>query len=124
MGVARDNIEAALIATGPAEKIAPQVMENSVVGPNLSDLCLCLYIIQLYMAPDPEEDHEARRSMENLALLAVQAQNVMSSGNVLLNATQVVLNATRDFFQHGVLPMAGLDALDMFLFNLLKILAE
>lgn len=67
------------------------------------------------MAPDPEEDHEARRSMENLALLAVQAQNVMSSGNVLLNATQVVLNATRDFFQHGVLPMAGLDALDMFL---------
>ena len=25
MGVARDNIEAALIATGPAEKIAPQV---------------------------------------------------------------------------------------------------
>ena len=67
------------------------------------------------MAPDPEEDHEARRSMENLALLAVQAQNVMSSGNMLLNATQVVLNATRDFFQHGVLPMAGLDALDMFL---------
>ena len=25
MGAARDNIEAALIATGPAEKIAPQV---------------------------------------------------------------------------------------------------
>ena len=67
------------------------------------------------MAPDPEEDPEARRSMENLALLAVQAQNVMSSGNVNLNATQIVLNATRDFFQHGVLPMAGLDALDMFL---------
>eukprot|EP01036_Dinobryon_divergens_P028302 gene28302-37233_t len=102
MGVARDNIEAALIATGPAEKIAPQ----------------------LYMAPDPEEDHEARRSMENLALLAVQAQNVMSSGNVLLNATQVVLNATQDFFQHGVLPMAGLDALDMFLLKKIGMLAH
>jgi hypothetical protein len=27
--------------------------------------------------------------MENLALLAVQAQNVISSGNAVLNATQV-----------------------------------
>ena len=46
MGIARDNIEAALIATGPAEKIAPQVMEIftislPVAGPNMSDLCLC-----------------------------------------------------------------------------------
>jgi len=30
MGVARDNIEAALIATGPAEKIAPQVRDREI----------------------------------------------------------------------------------------------
>jgi hypothetical protein len=30
-----------------------------------------------------------QRGMENLALLAVQAQNVISSGNAVLNATQV-----------------------------------
>ena len=62
---------------------------------------------QLYSAPDPEEDNEARRGMENLAMLALQAQNAVASGNVVLNATQVVLNATRDFFNHGVLPDAG-----------------
>lgn len=31
----------------------------------------------------------SQRGMENLALLAVQAQNVISSGNAVLNATQV-----------------------------------
>jgi hypothetical protein len=40
--------------------------------------------------------------MENLASLAVQAQTVISTGNVLYNATQAVLNRTRDFFLHGI----------------------
>lgn len=33
----------------------------------------------------------------------------------MLNATRAVLNRTRDFFLHGVLPDAGLDELDEFL---------
>lgn len=40
---------------------------------------------------------------------------VVSSGNVMLNATRAVLNQTRDFFQHGVMPKAGLDELDEFI---------
>lgn len=36
-------------------------------------------------------------------------------GNILLNATQQVLNHTKNFFLHGVLPAAGLDELDEFL---------
>lgn len=62
--------------------------------------------------------------MENLALLAVQAQNSISSGNSLLNATQFVLNQTRDFFVHGVLPEAGLDELDNFLLKKIGMLAH
>jgi hypothetical protein len=96
-------VQAALIATGPqGERPLPQ----------------------LYSAPDPTEDFEAQRSMENLALLAVQAHNVISSGNALLNATQIVLNQTRDFFMHGVLPMAGLDPLDLFLLKKIGMLSH
>lgn len=62
--------------------------------------------------------------MENLALLAVQAQNTISSGNTVLNATQAVLNQTRDFFVHGVLPNAGLDELDMFLLKKIGMLSH
>lgn len=94
MGLAKSNIEAALMVASPTD---------SQVRP------------QLYSAPDPEEDPEALRHMEHLALLAVQAQNVVATGNVLLNATRAVLNHTRDFFLHGVLPQAGLDELDEFL---------
>lgn len=92
MGVAKTNDEAQLMVVG-ADKPPPQ----------------------LYSAPDYNEDYEALKAMENLAFLAVQAQNVVASGNVLLNATQIVLNQTRDFFSHGILPQAGLDALDEFL---------
>jgi hypothetical protein len=70
---------------------------------------------QLYAAPDPEEDPEAQKAMEHLATLAAQVQMVVSSGNVMLNATRAVLNQTRDFFQHGVMPKAGLDELDEFI---------
>lgn len=62
--------------------------------------------------------------MENLATLAVQAQNVIASGNVLLNATQAVLNRTKDFFQHGILPMGGLDELDEFLLKKIGMLSH
>ena len=79
---------------------------------------------QLYSAPDPEEDPEARRGMENLALLAVQAQSVILGGNDDLNATQSVLNATKAFFAHGVLPKAGLDDLDLFLLKKIGMLAH
>eukprot|EP01041_Mallomonas_annulata_P007399 gene7399-15106_t len=79
---------------------------------------------QLYTAPDPEEDPEAKRSMENLATLAVQVQTVISTGNLLWNATRAVLNQTRDFFQYGVLPGGGLDVLDDFLLKKLGLLSH
>ena len=53
--------------------------------------------------------------MEELATLALQVQKVIATGNVMFNATQVVLNKTQAFFDHGVLPETGLDALDDFL---------
>lgn len=103
MGIARDNTEAALIISGgKGERPAPQ----------------------LYTAPDPTEDPEADRAMQHLATLAVQAQKTVASGNVMLNATQSVLNQTRDFFEHGVLPMAGLDDLDNFLLKKIGMLAH
>ena len=79
---------------------------------------------QLYSAPDATDDPEAQRVMEELAYLAAQAQNVISSGNVLLNATQAVLNRTRDFFQYGLLPTGGLDELDDFLLKKIGMLAH
>jgi len=69
----------------------------------------------LYSAPDPSEDPEAKKAMEELATLALQVQTVITSGNIMLNATRSVLNTTRDFFEHGILPESGLDDLDDFL---------
>ena len=79
---------------------------------------------QLYSAPDPEEDYEAQRGMENLATLAIQAQNVLAAGNIGLNATRAVLNQTNEFFVHGVLPKAGLDELDNFLLKKIGMLSH
>lgn len=76
------------------------------------------------IAPDPEEDPEAQKAMENLATLAAQLHNVISSGNVILNATRQVLNKTRDFFQNGVLPQGGLDELDDFLLKKIGMLSH
>lgn len=93
LGMAQSNEQAAVMVAAGGDRVAPQ----------------------LYSAPDPEEDPEAQRAMEHLATLALQIQHVISSGNMGLNATQLVLNRTRDFFQHGILPPPGLDELDDFL---------
>ena len=82
------------------------------------------YAPQLYSAPDPEEDPEAQRAMEHLATLAAQVQQVVGSGNIGLNATQAVLNKTRQFFQFGVMPKGGLDELDDFLLKKIGMLAH
>ena len=82
------------------------------------------YRPQLYSAPDPEEDPEAQRAMENLATLAAQVQQVVGSGNIGLNATRAVLNKTREFFQFGVMPKGGLDELDDFLLKKIGMLAH
>ena len=93
LGVARDNDEAAIMVSGPRNRPPPQ----------------------LYSAPDPTEDPEAQRAMEHLASLAAQLQSSILSGIVFENATDIVLNETRLFFQYGVLPQAGLDELDQYL---------
>ena len=93
LGLAQDNEQAALMISGKSERVAPQ----------------------LYSAPDPSEDPEAQKAMENLATLALQIQNVIVNGNLGLNATRIVINQTREFFQHGIMPAPGLDPLDDFL---------
>jgi hypothetical protein len=100
MGVAHSANEAAIMVTG--DRPPPQ----------------------LYTAPDPTEDKEAARAMEHLSLLALRAKTVLATGNVVLNATQIVLNHTRNFFEHGVLPLGGLDALDEFLLKKIGMLAH
>jgi hypothetical protein len=44
-----------------------------------------------------------------------QVHQSISFGNIVGNATKKVLNQTREFFQHGVMPKAGLDELDEFI---------
>ena len=51
----------------------------------------------------------------HILFLFILFNSVYASGNTILNATQAVMNRTRDFFLHGILPMAGLDELDDFL---------
>ena len=79
---------------------------------------------QLYTAPDPTEDPEAQRVMEHLSSLAVQLQTSLAFGSDYCNATKAVINATRDFFQHGVLPRAGLDDLDQYLLKKLGMISH
>ena len=104
LGMARDNDEASLMLFGEDsdERPAPQ----------------------LYSAPDPKEDPEARRAMENLAFLAVQLQTSLSVGSDYCNATKAVINQTRDFFHHGILPKAGLDDLDQYLLKKLGMISH
>lgn len=104
LGMAKNNDEASLIVLGPQGGERPMP--------------------QLYSAPDPTEDPEAERAMEHLALLAVQLQNSLATGSDFCNATKVVLNETRDFFQHGVLPKPGLDELDQYLLKKLGMISH
>lgn len=62
--------------------------------------------------------------MENLATLAAQVYSVISAGNIVNNATKAVLNQTRQFFQSGVMPQAGLDELDDFLLKKIGMLSH
>lgn len=78
----------------------------------------------MFIAPDPEEDPEAQKAMEHLATLAAQVYSVISTGNVVNNATRAVLNQTRQFFQNGVMPQAGLDELDDFLLKKIGMLSH
>ena len=103
LGVAKTNDEASLMVLGPKGDRPPP---------------------QLYSAPDPKEDPEAERAMEHLALLAVQLQSSLASGSDYCNATKIVLNQTRDFFQHGVLPSPGLDELDQYLLKKLGMISH
>jgi hypothetical protein len=108
---------------------------------------------QLYSAPDPEEDPEAQKAMENLATLAAQVwihhHHISSSCSLPLSLPSGshggglwqrdaecyscslepnkvdsspppspsldLISSSRDFFQHGVMPKAGLDELDEFI---------
>jgi hypothetical protein len=104
LGMAKNSDEASLIVLGPQGGEQPKP--------------------QLYSAPDPSEDPEAERAMEHLAFLAVQLQNSLATGSDFCNATKVVLNETRDFFQYGVLPRPGLDELDQYLLKKLGMISH
>lgn len=102
LGMAKTTDEASVIMYGDGERPIPQ----------------------LYAAPDPDEDPEAQKYMENLAMMALQAQNAIFTGNTILNATREVLKETTAFFLHGVLPKGGLDQLDEFLMKKIGMLSH
>lgn len=80
---------------------------------------------QLYSAPDPEEDPEAKRGMEELAFLAAQNQHaLLHDAGLAPNATTAVHTQIENFFAHGVLPSAGLDELDQFLLKKIGMLTH
>jgi hypothetical protein len=72
------------------------------------------YVPQLYSAPDPEEDERAARAIEEMADCMLQLQESVAAGptdpSVLL-----VINESKAFFEFGVQPSRGLDAVDKLL---------
>ena len=54
----------------------------------------------------------------------MQLQNALAFGSDFCNATKIVINQTRDFFQHGVLPRPGLDDLDQYLLKKLGMISH
>ena len=114
LGMAADIEE----ATEMIKKAAPKKSDGDIAGPIVAtalDGSSEAVRPQLYDAPDPEEDDMAKMQMERLAMLAAQTQRSVLMGNAVYNATQEVVNQTQAFFQDGILPPVGLDALDRLL---------
>ena len=70
LGLAKDNEEAEAMLKRAGAQVALSSASNDQrrEAPTL------------YTAPDPNEDPEAKRAMEELAVLALQVQNVIASG--------------------------------------------
>jgi len=77
----------------------------------------------LYSAPDPEEDERAKDAMDDLAAAVLQLQRSVGLGQVD-NATLTVINKTKNFLEHGVMPWKGLDEVDQLLLRKLSILKQ
>ena len=69
---------------------------------------------QLYSAPDPEEDERAARAIEEMADLMLQLQESVAAGSTDPSVLQVI-NESTAFFEFGVQPKRGLDAVDKLL---------
>lgn len=81
------------------------------------------YTAQLYAAPDPEDDERAQDAMNDLAKNVLQLQRSVAAGQVD-NATLTVINKTKNFLQHGVMPWRGLDEIDQLLLRKLSVLKQ
>jgi hypothetical protein len=104
MGVASSSEEAQLVLYGDDGESAPPP--------------------QLYSAPDPTDDVQAERAIQKLASLAAQLQTFISTSFIESNATDNVVNKTRNFFQHGVLPDPGLDQVDLLILKKVGLIAQ
>jgi hypothetical protein len=69
---------------------------------------------QLYSAPDPEEDERAARAIEEMADLMQQLQESVAAGSSDPSVLKVI-NESTQFFENGVQPKRGLDAVDKLL---------
>lgn len=125
LGLAETSAEATkMITVGQKERPPPQLYTGAYYLFHGVFLPTHPCVRLGFVAPDPEEDPEAQKAMENLATLAAQVYSVISGGNVVNNATKAVLNQTREFFQSGVMPKAGLDELDDFLLKKIGMLSH
>ena len=95
LGYASTEKEAQLILTGGRER-------DENVTP------------QLYSAPDPEEDERAARAIEEMADCMLQLQESVASGPTDPSILKVI-NESKAFFEFGVQPTRGLDAVDKLL---------
>ena len=75
LGLAKDNEEAEAMLKRAGAQVA---LSNAAAGGGERREAPTLYT-----APDPNEDPEAKRAMEELAVLALQVQNVIASGTAV-----------------------------------------
>jgi hypothetical protein len=74
LGMADSSEEATkMVMIGQKERPPPQLYTGN-------DICFYIYFLKQFIAPDPDEDPEAQKAMENLATLAAQVFTVISSG--------------------------------------------
>ena len=67
--------------------------------------------VQLYTAPDPEDDERAQKAIEEMADALIMLQEAVAADHKDPSVLEAI-NASENFFKHGVQPKRGLDPID------------